>query len=580
MKSLITLAFSLILAINALGQNTYIWNGGEGLLGDRYYLPTNWSPVRALAILANNDVLLFNSGDTVNLLHVQNQTVGALIVRNNTHITMSADSVNKVLNVSGIDGVDVFVENGSSLTLKDNNGVRIDVVVASGSDLEIGGKVTMERGNFVFNGGVMNLHTDISPINVVPGKGKFVLAPATTLAFGKAGEIANGQMVLPNNVFGSAPVIEKMVINSANGVKLGNQPITVTDSTQFINGDLHTNSVGKVIYETTASDPVESTNSKVIGFVEMKERLIGTGGLSFFGYTIETGIDDLGSVSMLRMTGPSGINFNPGEESIAVTWNVTVENQPVSGREISMQWFEGFDNGNDITLPMQMYRFTNGTEWEIVGGATEIASNVNGKRTSATIVTNHFSDWTITSEDSALPVSLVSFSGSSTTNEVILNWTTASELNNERFIVERMVDGEFLYIGNVRGNGTSNEVNNYQFVDDLPANGANYYRLVQQDFDGKQTIHETISVEYTISTDFEVYPNPSTGNQLIVALDSNPSDKASIRLYDAHGTLIIEKLAISTFKVDVLEGKEISKGMYYLEYTNSGESNKRRVMVN
>jgi len=578
MKSFVTLLIvigSFALSSSIQAQTTYTWDGS---INNDYTMPGNWTPVRLLSGVMPNDKLVFNNGGTVQITNVPTQSIGSFTVSNNTEVELNATSVNKILTITGVSGIDMLVEEGSSLTFKNNGGVRIDVEIDNNAVVEVGGSLTMERGTFDVNNATLTLHTNANPLSV--GTGAFSLGSGSTLEFGKAGTSSASAITLPDNVFVGSPSIGSLTMNNANGAVLGNQSLTVTNAANFVSGDLETNNLGRLIFSTSATSPIETSSSKILGYAEMTQRNVGLNSISFFGYSITAGIDDIGNVSIVRKTGEAGVNFYDDNESIAVTWDVTVQNQPGNGRNVTMQWFADFDNNNDINIPMQMYRYANGTNWEVVGGATNIASNVNNLRTSASVLTTEFSEWTISSANNALPVSLVSFTGESSESDIILSWTTASELNNDKFIVERMFDNKFLYVGSIKGNGTTSEINNYQFVDDLPSHGVNYYRLVQQDLDGTQTIHETIAVDHVVNTEFEVYPNPSAGKQLLVNLDAEPGVDAKVRLFDAHGTLILERLVAGSLRVDVLEGNELSKGLYYLELTHSGASKKRRVVVN
>jgi hypothetical protein len=113
-----------------------------------------------------------------------------------------------------------------------------------------------------------------------------------------------------------------------------------------------------------------------------------------------------------------------------------------------------------------------------------------------------------------LPVDLLSFVGRTANGINILDWATASELNNAKFEVERSTDGvNFEYIGAVKGNGTTNVRHDYKFADNQPVSGVNYYRLRQIDTDGKykysNTIQLTVKIDrLVIGT---IVPNPTSG---------------------------------------------------------------------
>ncbi|MBE0538888.1 MAG: T9SS type A sorting domain-containing protein [Ignavibacterium sp.] len=110
-----------------------------------------------------------------------------------------------------------------------------------------------------------------------------------------------------------------------------------------------------------------------------------------------------------------------------------------------------------------------------------------------------------------LPVELVSFSASVVEGNVILNWSTATEINNRGFEIERKSNNDFETIGFVDGNGTTTRTQSYTFTDNEVGNGAYSYRLKQMDYDGTFSYSNVISVDVNIPTQFELsqnYPNP------------------------------------------------------------------------
>lgn len=91
---------------------------------------------------------------------------------------------------------------------------------------------------------------------------------------------------------------------------------------------------------------------------------------------------------------------------------------------------------------------------------------------------------------SVLPVTLTRFVGRWTTGgtAVDLKWTTATEVDNDYFVIERSDDGvAFEGIAQVKGAGNSSVLRNYIFIDKSPLAVLTYYRLRQVDYDGKTT---------------------------------------------------------------------------------------------
>lgn len=144
--------------------------------------------------------------------------------------------------------------------------------------------------------------------------------------------------------------------------------------------------------------------------------------------------------------------------------------------------------------------------------------------------------------DAVIPVELTSFTASvldlMNENAVELNWSTASELNNSGFSVERKsVNTEWLNVGFVDGNGTTTETHNYSFVDKGMEPGSYIYRLKQIDYDGSFTYSAEVEVDIAQPGYFQLsqnYPNPfnpSTTISYQLAAGSN----VSLKLYDVLG---------------------------------------------
>ena len=111
-----------------------------------------------------------------------------------------------------------------------------------------------------------------------------------------------------------------------------------------------------------------------------------------------------------------------------------------------------------------------------------------------------------------VPVELTSFTASSNGNEVILSWTTATELNNRGFEIQRSVDGTgFFTVGFVEGKGTTTNPQRYSYSDKVPGNGQIFYRLKQVDFDGSYEYSDVVEVEWRTFNSYlleQNYPNP------------------------------------------------------------------------
>ncbi len=173
-----------------------------------------------------------------------------------------------------------------------------------------------------------------------------------------------------------------------------------------------------------------------------------------------------------------------------------------------------------------------------------------------------------------LPVELTSFTANVVDDKIILNWRTASELNNDFFEVHRFTAPEQVKtLGRVRGNGTTAESVNYEFVDFSPIRGMAYYRLKQVDYDGRFEYSNVIRTEYDGGRSVKIFPNPGSGAMLSlhVGLEESP---LHIAVLNAQGEKITTFYTDSTFTSGIQELKfdpPLSSGLYFVQIrSNTG----------
>lgn len=143
-------------------------------------------------------------------------------------------------------------------------------------------------------------------------------------------------------------------------------------------------------------------------------------------------------------------------------------------------------------------------------------------------------------EDTALEVDMASFEVSLKDDEnVLIEWSTAMELNNEYFIIERSEDGyEFEEIGKVLGAGTTSALTDYEYIDRHPILGTSYYRLKQIDINGYVSYSEVrvIVIEDEKRTVL-IFPNPlPQGADLQIS--GNSSDPVLLEIFNTYGKMV------------------------------------------
>jgi len=166
-----------------------------------------------------------------------------------------------------------------------------------------------------------------------------------------------------------------------------------------------------------------------------------------------------------------------------------------------------------------------------------------------------------------LPIEMTSFYGTCTDNMSELKWSTASELNNDYFLLEQSKNGvDFVEVAHVDGAGTSSSELNYQVR--VSSELGAYYRLKQVDFDGHSDQTDVIYVACK-TPEVSVFPNPFE-NTIVVKLDKKDTRSPAIKIRDLNGKEVFMLSMDNTNQSEiVLDLKELRSGMYILVVSDS-----------
>ncbi|MBI5917593.1 MAG: T9SS type A sorting domain-containing protein [Bacteroidetes bacterium] len=209
-------------------------------------------------------------------------------------------------------------------------------------------------------------------------------------------------------------------------------------------------------------------------------------------------------------------------------------------------------------------------------------SNIGAGNVTAVNVTYPGGNTVRVTVESPLPVEMFSFTGKKQGEEVLLNWRTASETNNEGFQVQRSGDGKnWNDIAFVPGHGTTLETQSYTYTDERPLPGTNYYRLRQLDFDGNFEYSPTVSVAVKQGGGgIHLFPNPTSGN-VTLALETEYSGEATLTIYDLMGRQV-KTQALSLEGGPLRTGVDLlglPGGVYLLEMKARNEQRWERLVV-
>jgi hypothetical protein len=172
----------------------------------------------------------------------------------------------------------------------------------------------------------------------------------------------------------------------------------------------------------------------------------------------------------------------------------------------------------------------------------------------------------------SLPVKWLSFNAAFVNSaNVLINWKTASEVNNNKFEVEKSIDGiNWIKISEVKGAGNSNSVKTYSVTDEIGSMNSNnilYYRIKQIDFDGNFSYSRVEKVAKITSEKVVVSPNPFT-NFLNINIFSETGSSANITLLNNWGSKVINyeaNLIVGDNLIEIPEVQKLSNGIYILQ---------------
>jgi hypothetical protein len=172
----------------------------------------------------------------------------------------------------------------------------------------------------------------------------------------------------------------------------------------------------------------------------------------------------------------------------------------------------------------------------------------------------------------ALPITLIHFDARPIEqNKVQVEWTTAEEIGNAFYGVERSADGiSFETTAILDGAGDSQDLREYKYIDNKPLKGQSYYRLRQTDVGGSSTVTETVRVYVDASeqnTNLALYPNPvNSGDDIHISYRIDRDQTMRFTLVNANGTMLHEeqRLVLASEEVIRLSTNGLQRGLHIL----------------
>ncbi|GAB4031854.1 T9SS type A sorting domain-containing protein [Spirosoma jeollabukense] len=281
---------------------------------------------------------------------------------------------------------------------------------------------------------------------------------------------------------------------------------------------------------------------------------------------------NVASLSFLRqasVTAPNQLEVRYSTDGFATStsWG-SAPTTPTTGTTITWD-FADFTVPPTTTLTFRFYPY--GTQRADLGAGAAASAG-----------TFRLDNVTVTGT-SPLPVNLVSFTGKSSNNSVVLNWVTGWEKENQGFEIQKSTNAKsFEGVGFVEGNRSTQVQSVYEFTDTnvLPEQ-LYYYRLKQKDTDGEFAFSQITAVRVKAGEQEEkltIFPNPNRGSFTL----SGSGLSASVKLYTATGVeipiLVNQRGSVKTLAITAQT--VLSPGLYYLNvHSADGKAEVLKVLI-
>lgn len=404
-------------------------------------------------------------------------------------------------------------------------------------------------------------------------------------------------------------------------------PITATS-------DADRDGIPDYIEVLTYSDPLNIASpgvpSLTVRALQADYQAVGAACLTLSGYKWINVTDNLGNIvysinpvgnnlgatcwAVRVLSGSANVRNNSEEYILNRNWWISPTTQP-TGAPVYIRFYANNVENTDLQSKISLDGFTTGAianfvadsiRFAKIGGVNDLDPFVTGGTrqlikpsaieygSTATIYTIGVSSFSSfvpfnNPEDpnDPLPVEWLRFVASSSENGVVLEWSTATEINNFYFEIQRSIDG-YTYepVGRVAGNGNADWRIDYQFTDTGAPSGVSYYRIRQVDFDGQFEYSEIVRVSHIYkaqSLSAILYPNPTQSDNIRIKVYSGiETSDVVVLLTDIRGKQLYKNtLPVSQLGIEqqIILSKPLKPGMYVLSIRQSGQSESIRLII-
>lgn len=388
--------------------------------------------------------------------------------------------------------------------------------------------------------------------------------------------ILNGAYIKLNGGTSATPIY--LVVNQPNvlGITRTSGHIISENDYNFVQWNCDTTNASYVFpFGISTTDYIPFTFNKTAGAANVSVSTYGTGADNT---TFSNGVTNMGSVwggSAIGTVIDRWWRVNATGNTADMTFSYKASENNTTTTPTDITWPQEWDNGTTAWLA------------PIGSGAAGVISGVGTINSGST---NSFSAnkvaWVLVRADAPLPIELLYFKANWKDQHytaALLEWETASELNNNYFEIQRSMDAvNFTTIKTVPGAGNSSQIISYSDYDNAPEKeSTSYYRLKQVDYNGTYTYSNIEALNPPVGIDLiTIYPNPSSEYVDYIVYSSEDAE-VSVWAIDAAGKLVISekqeiKKGINKMRMNT---SNLNSGIYILKVTKDKKTKTEKQFV-
>jgi hypothetical protein len=396
---------------------------------------------------------------------------------------------------------------------------------------------------------------------------------------------ASNQSILTADAAGVENFYNLTVRKSVGTLQVSCSELTIDNNMNFITGVVQTTASQSIVFDENAS----ATNASNLSYIDgpVVKQTSNTSATNFIFPTGKGGIlgpieittstfdGEFFSAEYFNFAHPDAANYNSidlGGVSPVEYWNLDDLLDLGTTTNVTLHWgpHSGISNLGDLKVGHYFTKAPNpSNRWEDEGNTAVTGSLSNGTIRSNTV--SSYSPFTLATIPTTLPLELIRFDVQKEGTTAQLNWTVDQEESNTFYTIERSNNGyDFESIGQQQGTGVPNSLLYYQWVDQQPLPGANYYRIRFNE-GGIISYSEIRFLNFDYSYSTLVYPNPCSKN-LQLQFATSLSSKIDLEMVNMLGQVVLEQsvtplygMLSYTLNIDLL-----AKGTYILHLKSGG----------